>query len=195
MSQVSSRATRRGHGDPGMIMTEMGSRFNSTWPKQTEVTVKGKHFLQEDSPVEIGCSRCFVRGIREPADKSITQFDGVPEKGGASDCCKRRAFTSPKRRRSPPEGTRTAPHSGFESHPIRSVVEKRGSSTDGSSVGSTLRFRGRSPISPGQPAAALSAESLKGLNAVPLGCSLARICQAIKVMVDGRVVVLPSVAT
>jgi haloalkane dehalogenase len=25
-----------------------------SWPKQTEVTVKGAHFVQEDSPVEIG---------------------------------------------------------------------------------------------------------------------------------------------
>ncbi|HIL81746.1 MAG TPA: haloalkane dehalogenase, partial [Myxococcales bacterium] len=28
--------------------------FCRTWPNQTEVTVAGAHFVQEDSPAEIG---------------------------------------------------------------------------------------------------------------------------------------------
>ena len=36
-----------------------------TWPNQTEITVKGLHFLQEDSPDDIGRAlAAFVRRIR-----------------------------------------------------------------------------------------------------------------------------------
>ena len=36
-----------------------------TWPNQTEVTVKGVHFIQEDSPDEIGAAIAeFVRRLR-----------------------------------------------------------------------------------------------------------------------------------
>jgi haloalkane dehalogenase len=36
-----------------------------TWPNQTEVTVPGVHFLQEDSPDEIGAAvASFVRAVR-----------------------------------------------------------------------------------------------------------------------------------
>jgi haloalkane dehalogenase len=41
-------------GDPGAIVTGRIRDFCRTWPNQTEVTVKGVHFLQEDSPHEIG---------------------------------------------------------------------------------------------------------------------------------------------
>jgi haloalkane dehalogenase len=35
------------------------------WPNQTEVTVAGTHFIQEDSPDEIGAAvAAFVRGLR-----------------------------------------------------------------------------------------------------------------------------------
>jgi haloalkane dehalogenase len=35
------------------------------WPNQTEVTVKGRHFVQEDSPDEIGQAVAdFVRRVR-----------------------------------------------------------------------------------------------------------------------------------
>ena len=42
------------HGDPGSVETEAVRNFCSSWPNQTQVTVKGRHFLQEDSPMEIG---------------------------------------------------------------------------------------------------------------------------------------------
>lgn len=40
--------------EPGMILTGNQREFCRTWPNQTEVTVKGLHFVQEDSPREIG---------------------------------------------------------------------------------------------------------------------------------------------
>ncbi len=40
---------------PGAILSDGPSRdFCRTWPNQTEVQVKGSHFIQEDSPDEIG---------------------------------------------------------------------------------------------------------------------------------------------
>jgi haloalkane dehalogenase len=45
--------------------------FCRTWPNQKEVTVKGRHFLQEDSPDEIGAAvRSFVTEIRGARAKS-----------------------------------------------------------------------------------------------------------------------------
>ena len=42
------------NADPGSILTGAPREFARSWPNQTEVTVKGSHFIQEDSPVEIG---------------------------------------------------------------------------------------------------------------------------------------------
>jgi haloalkane dehalogenase len=42
------------NAEPGAILTGPARDFCRTWPNQTEVTVKGNHFLQEDSPDEIG---------------------------------------------------------------------------------------------------------------------------------------------
>lgn len=42
------------NADPGMILTGAQRELCRTWPNQQEVTVKGLHFMQEDSPVEIG---------------------------------------------------------------------------------------------------------------------------------------------
>ncbi len=39
---------------PGSILTGKPREFCRSWPNQEEVTVKGSHFIQEDSPVEIG---------------------------------------------------------------------------------------------------------------------------------------------
>jgi haloalkane dehalogenase len=50
-------------GDPGAVNTAGSDvrAFCRTWPNQKEVTVKGLHFLQEDSPDEIGTAlREFV---------------------------------------------------------------------------------------------------------------------------------------
>ena len=42
------------NADPGSILTGPQREFCRTWPNQTEVTVSGAHFVQEDSPHEIG---------------------------------------------------------------------------------------------------------------------------------------------
>lgn len=42
------------NADPGMILVGTQRAFCRTWPNQQEVTVRGLHFLQEDSPAEIG---------------------------------------------------------------------------------------------------------------------------------------------
>jgi hypothetical protein len=56
------------HGNPtsspGSILTGRQRAFCRSWPKQTEVTVKGRHFIQEDCPDESGEAVAnFVRGL------------------------------------------------------------------------------------------------------------------------------------
>ena len=41
------------NGDPGAILVGERREFCRSWKNQTEVTVKGSHFIQEDSPEEI----------------------------------------------------------------------------------------------------------------------------------------------
>ena len=50
--------------DPGAIMRGRTREFCRSWPNQREVTVKGGHFLQEDSPAQIGAALAeFVRSV------------------------------------------------------------------------------------------------------------------------------------
>jgi haloalkane dehalogenase len=42
------------NAEPGSILTGPQREFCRSWPNQTEVTVAGSHFVQEDSPAEIG---------------------------------------------------------------------------------------------------------------------------------------------
>ncbi|MEZ5226277.1 MAG: haloalkane dehalogenase [Acidimicrobiales bacterium] len=42
------------NADPGTILIGAQREFCRSWPNQTEVTVAGIHFIQEDSPDEIG---------------------------------------------------------------------------------------------------------------------------------------------
>jgi haloalkane dehalogenase len=42
------------NGEPGSILVGPQREFCRRWPNQQEVTVRGRHFLQEDSPAEIG---------------------------------------------------------------------------------------------------------------------------------------------
>ena len=44
------------NADPGSILTGPQREFARSWPNQTEVTVSGRHFVQEDSPHEIGAA-------------------------------------------------------------------------------------------------------------------------------------------
>ena len=51
--------------EPGAIITGRMRDFVRTWPNQQEVTVKGIHFLQEDSPHEIGAAIArFLTSLR-----------------------------------------------------------------------------------------------------------------------------------
>lgn len=52
------------NADPGVILAGAPREFCRRWPNQREVTVKGSHFVQEDSPHEIGGALAeFVRGL------------------------------------------------------------------------------------------------------------------------------------
>jgi len=44
------------NAEPGAILTGPQREFARAWPNQTEVTVAGSHFIQEDSPDEIGAA-------------------------------------------------------------------------------------------------------------------------------------------
>ena len=44
------------NADPGSILTGRARDFCRSWSHQTEVTVSGTHFIQEDSPHEIGAA-------------------------------------------------------------------------------------------------------------------------------------------
>ncbi len=53
------------NADPGAILTGPQREFCRSWPHQEEVTVAGSHFIQEDSPDEIGAAIArFVTRIR-----------------------------------------------------------------------------------------------------------------------------------
>jgi haloalkane dehalogenase len=53
------------NAEPGTILTGAQREFCRAWPHQQEVTVKGTHFIQEDSPAEIGQAvAAFLRGLR-----------------------------------------------------------------------------------------------------------------------------------
>ena len=51
--------------EPGAILTGPQREFCRAWPNQTEVRVRGSHFIQEDSPDEIGAALSdWLGGIR-----------------------------------------------------------------------------------------------------------------------------------
>ena len=53
------------NAEPGSILVGRQREMCRRWPNQTEVTVKGLHFLQEDSPDEIGQAvAAFARRLR-----------------------------------------------------------------------------------------------------------------------------------
>jgi haloalkane dehalogenase len=53
------------NADPGALLTGRHRDFCRTWSNQTEISVSGLHFVQEDSPQEIGeAVAAFVRRLR-----------------------------------------------------------------------------------------------------------------------------------
>lgn len=54
------------NAEPGTILIGKQREFCRSWPNQDEVTVKGLHFIQEDSPDEIGKAlSAFVSRLRK----------------------------------------------------------------------------------------------------------------------------------
>jgi len=52
------------NAEPGTILTGPQREFCRTWPNQREITVPGIHFIQEDSPREIGeAVAAFIGGL------------------------------------------------------------------------------------------------------------------------------------
>lgn len=50
--------------EPGALLVGRAREFCRTWPNQREVCVEGIHYVQEDSPAEIGSAlQKFVRGL------------------------------------------------------------------------------------------------------------------------------------
>jgi haloalkane dehalogenase len=59
-------------GEPGAIMRGRALEFCRSWPNQTEVTVSGVHFLQEDSPDEIGKAlHAFVTSVQRGSGQPV----------------------------------------------------------------------------------------------------------------------------
>ncbi|MGW4718662.1 haloalkane dehalogenase [Nocardia sp. NPDC004260] len=53
------------NAEPGSILTGPQREFCRTWPNQRETTVAGSHFIQEDSPDEIGTAIAeFIKEVR-----------------------------------------------------------------------------------------------------------------------------------
>jgi len=53
------------NAEPGSILVGRQREVCRRWPNQSELTVKGLHFIQEDSPDEIGRALAdFVRRVR-----------------------------------------------------------------------------------------------------------------------------------
>ncbi|MFB9837613.1 haloalkane dehalogenase [Actinoallomurus acaciae] len=42
--------------EPGAMLVGRAAEFARTWPNQREVTVRGSHYVQEDSPYEVGAA-------------------------------------------------------------------------------------------------------------------------------------------
>ena len=54
------------NAEPGSILTGAQRQYCRSWANQTEVTVKGMHFIQEDSPDEIGKAvASFIESLAE----------------------------------------------------------------------------------------------------------------------------------
>ena len=53
------------NAEPGSLLVGRAREFCRSWPNQTELTVPGSHFIQEDSPGQIGSALAeFVRRVR-----------------------------------------------------------------------------------------------------------------------------------
>jgi haloalkane dehalogenase len=61
------------NAQPGAVINSRIRELIRTWPNLTETTVGGIHFVQEDSPNEIGTAvAAFVRNLRWPSTHSLS---------------------------------------------------------------------------------------------------------------------------
>jgi haloalkane dehalogenase len=61
--------------DPGAIMRGRTREFCRGWPNQREVTVEGGHFLQEDSPDQIGAALAeFVKAVSPRSEATAKEI-------------------------------------------------------------------------------------------------------------------------
>lgn len=59
------------NGEPGTLARGRLREIIRRWPNQTEITVKGRKLLQEDSPDELGVAIAgFVKRVRGPGEAS-----------------------------------------------------------------------------------------------------------------------------
>ncbi len=66
------------NADPGGILLGAQRDFCRTWPNQHEVTVKGAHFLQEESPQEVtDATASFVSKVRAGQIRLESQTPGI----------------------------------------------------------------------------------------------------------------------
>jgi haloalkane dehalogenase len=59
------------NAEPGSLLIGKAREFCRSWPNQEEVTVRGIHFIQEDSPNEIGSA--LARFVRQTTSASTIQ--------------------------------------------------------------------------------------------------------------------------
>jgi len=63
------------NAEPGAVLTGRRREFCRTWRNQSEVTVEGIHFVQEDSPNQIGQAlAAFVRSLRSGPLPDLAQL-------------------------------------------------------------------------------------------------------------------------
>ena len=66
------------NAEPGAIVNDRIRELIRTWPSLTETTVSGRHFIQEDSPDEIGHNLAqFVRRLRSAQQAGLSGFGKV----------------------------------------------------------------------------------------------------------------------
>jgi haloalkane dehalogenase len=73
-------------GDPGGFLIGAQREFCRSWPNQQQITVQGAHFLQEDSPAEVGeaiarfVAKVLAAGSKESPSSATNDSSGKRER-------------------------------------------------------------------------------------------------------------------
>src|SRR5262245_35173871 len=74
------------NAEPGALLTGRAREFCRTWPNQREVTVSGIHYVQEDSPHQIGHAlRAFITELLGRASTGEPHAHQINAQAGASN--------------------------------------------------------------------------------------------------------------